>query len=44
MQSDPKGPAYLMLPRETLAQEWDAAAVHSYPAERYGAVAATGRG
>lgn len=42
MQSDPKGPVYLMLPRETLAQTWDAAAVRSYPEERYGAVAATG--
>ena len=42
MQSDPKGPVYLMLPRETLAEKWDATAVRSYPAERYGAVAAVG--
>jgi acetolactate synthase-1/2/3 large subunit len=34
--SDPQGPVYLMLPRETLAQTWDAAAVRSFPAERYG--------
>jgi len=26
MQSDPKGPVYLMLPRETLAEKWDATA------------------
>lgn len=38
--SDPRGPVYLMLPRETLAQTWDAAAVRSFPEERYGATAA----
>jgi acetolactate synthase-1/2/3 large subunit len=38
--SDPRGPVYLMLPRETLAQTWDAAAVRSFPEERYGAVRA----
>ena len=38
--SDPQGPVYLMLPRETLAQTWDSAAVRSFPAERYGAVRA----
>ncbi len=42
MQSDPKGPVYLMLPRETLTQTWDAAAVRSFPVERYGAVEARG--
>ncbi len=42
MQSDPKGPVYMMLPRETLTQTWDTAAVRSYPAERYGAVEARG--
>ncbi len=42
MHSDPKGPVYLMLPRETLAETWDAKAVRPYPAERYGAVAAGG--
>jgi len=38
--SDPQGPVYLMLPRETLAQTWDAAAVRPFPAERYGAAGA----
>jgi acetolactate synthase-1/2/3 large subunit len=42
MQSDPKGPVYLMLPRESLAESWDANAVRSYPEARYGAVAAGG--
>ncbi len=36
--SDPPGPVYLMLPRETLAEEWDTGAVRSFPADRYGAV------
>ncbi|MGH8661236.1 MAG: thiamine pyrophosphate-requiring protein, partial [Burkholderiales bacterium] len=38
--SDPRGPVYLMLPRETLAQTWDAAAVRSFPEARYGPVGA----
>jgi acetolactate synthase-1/2/3 large subunit len=38
--SDPKGPVYLMLPRETLAEEWDESAVRAFPADRYGATAA----
>src|ERR1700746_3121491 len=38
MQSDPGGPVYLTLPRETLAEEWDEAAMRSYPEARYGAV------
>lgn len=42
MQSDPKGPVYLMLPRETLTQTWDSSAVRAYPADRYGAVEARG--
>jgi acetolactate synthase-1/2/3 large subunit len=42
MQSDPKGPVYLMLPRETLAESWDSGAVRSFPEERYGSVAARG--
>ncbi len=42
MQSDPRGPVYLMLPRETLAESWDAAAVRSFPEERYGPVTAGG--
>ena len=36
--SDPMGPVYLMLPRETLAQTWDEGAVRPFPEERYGAV------
>ena len=36
--SDPPGPVYMMLPRETLAEEWDEAAMPAYPAARYGSV------
>jgi acetolactate synthase-1/2/3 large subunit len=36
--SDPMGPVYLMLPRETLTQTWDEAAMRAFPEERYGAV------
>src|SRR5207245_6713673 len=36
--SDPMGPVYLMLPRETLTQTWDEAAMRAFPAERYGAL------
>jgi acetolactate synthase-1/2/3 large subunit len=32
------GPVYLMLPRETLTQTWEEAAMRPFPAERYGAV------
>ena len=42
MQSDPKGPVYMMLPRETLAETWDASAIRSYPEQRFGPVAAGG--
>lgn len=38
--SDPRGPVYLMLPRETLAQTWEEAAMRPFPGERYGAVSA----
>jgi len=38
--SDPMGPVYLMLPRETLAQTWDEGAMRAFPEERYGAVSA----
>jgi acetolactate synthase-1/2/3 large subunit len=37
-QSDPPGPVYMMLPRETLAEEWDAAEMPAYPPARYGGV------
>ena len=40
--SDPPGPVYMMLPRETLAEEWDEAAMPSYPPARYGSVQAGG--
>ena len=42
MQSEPRGPVYLMLPRETLTQEWDAAEMRSYPAEQFGGAATAG--
>jgi acetolactate synthase-1/2/3 large subunit len=42
MHSDPPGPVYLTLPRETLAEEWTDAQVASFPAERFGAVKAGG--
>ena len=42
VQSDPPGPVYMMLPRETLAEEWDEAAMPSYPPARYGSVKAGG--
>lgn len=37
-QSDPPGPVYMMLPRETLAEEWEDAAMPAYPPARYGSV------
>jgi acetolactate synthase I/II/III large subunit len=40
--SDPPGPVYMMLPRETLAEEWDEAAMPSYLPSRYGSVRAGG--
>jgi acetolactate synthase-1/2/3 large subunit len=40
--SDPPGPVYMMLPRETLAEEWDETAMPAYPAARYGNVRAGG--
>ena len=36
--SDPQGPVYLVLPRETLTETWDEGAVRAFPADRYGAV------
>ena len=30
MHSDPPGPVYMMLPRETLAEEWDEAQMPAY--------------
>jgi acetolactate synthase I/II/III large subunit len=40
--SDPPGPVYMMLPRETLAEEWDESDMPAYPAARYGSVHAGG--
>jgi acetolactate synthase-1/2/3 large subunit len=40
--SDPPGPVYMMLPRETLAEEWDETAMPPYPPSRYGGVQAGG--
>jgi acetolactate synthase-1/2/3 large subunit len=42
MQSDPAGPVFMTLPRETLAQSWDEQAIRSFPEERYGAVTSGG--
>ncbi len=42
MQSDPPGPVYLTLPRETLAETWAADRVASFPAARFGPVSAGG--
>jgi len=36
--SDPPGPVYMMLPRETLAEQWDDAAMPAYLPARYGSV------
>ena len=41
-QSDPPGPVYMMLPRETLAEEWDDDAMPAYPPVRYGSVQSGG--
>jgi acetolactate synthase I/II/III large subunit len=41
-QSDPPGPVYMMLPRETLAEQWDDAAMPAYPLARYGGVQSGG--
>ena len=42
MQSDPPGPVFMTLPRETLAQAWDEETIRPYPQARYGAVAVGG--
>jgi acetolactate synthase-1/2/3 large subunit len=42
MHSDPPGPVYMMLPRETLAESWDEHAMPAYPPERFGCVKAGG--
>ena len=40
--TDPPGPVYMMLPRETLAEEWDEGEMPPYPPARYGSVRAGG--
>jgi acetolactate synthase I/II/III large subunit len=40
--SDPPGPVYMMLPRETLAEQWDDSDMPAYPPARYGSVRAGG--
>jgi len=38
MHSDPPGPVFLSLPRETLTQQWPENQVHSFSAQDYGSV------
>jgi acetolactate synthase-1/2/3 large subunit len=42
MHSDPPGPVFMALPRETLAETWDEQAIRSFPESGYGPVAAGG--
>ena len=42
MMSEPTGPVFMSLPRETLAEEIDEEKIRSYPPARYGAVLAGG--
>jgi acetolactate synthase-1/2/3 large subunit len=42
MQSEPKGPVYLMLPREILTQQWDEDTVRAFPAAQFGPTEAAG--
>jgi acetolactate synthase-1/2/3 large subunit len=42
MHSDPAGPVYLSLPRETLAEQWEESAIRAFPPARYGPVRAGG--
>jgi acetolactate synthase-1/2/3 large subunit len=39
MQSEPRGPVYLMMQRETLTERWGVDEVHRYGGDRFGAVA-----
>jgi acetolactate synthase I/II/III large subunit len=43
MQSEPRGPVYLMMQRETLTQHWNADEIRRYPTEQF-AASATGGG
>lgn len=42
MHSDPRGPVFLSLPRETLMQEWEASTVQPFGTDRFGPVIAAG--
>jgi acetolactate synthase-1/2/3 large subunit len=42
MQSEPKGPVYLMLPREILTEFWNEQDVRAYPAERFAGAGSSG--
>ena len=42
MHSEPKGPVYLMLPREILTEAWSEEDMRSYPAERFGNAGSSG--
>jgi len=42
MQSDPRGPVYMTLPRETLAETIEGEAVSAFPQAKFGPVAAGG--
>jgi acetolactate synthase-1/2/3 large subunit len=37
MQSEPRGPVYLMMQRETLTQHWNADEIRRYPADQFAA-------
>jgi acetolactate synthase-1/2/3 large subunit len=42
MQSEPRGPVYLMMQRETLTQNWNADDVRRYSGEQFGAMVSGG--
>ena len=42
MQSEPRGPVYLMMQRETLTQPWALDEIRRYSAERFGAMTSGG--
>ena len=42
MQSEPRGPVYLMMQRETLTEHWGVDEIHRYPGERFGALSPAG--
>jgi acetolactate synthase I/II/III large subunit len=42
MHSEPRGPVYLMMQRETLTQHWNADEIRRYPAEQFAATSGGG--